>query len=144
MNSITMNPKLTLIESPFAGEVARNLAYLRVCMLDSFRRGEAPFASHKMYTDVLDDGVPEERAIGIAAGLSWGMRAQQTAVYNDLGISPGMQRGTEAAVAIGRPVIVRSLMTNCLLSNDFGRPYVSAVIEMVRRGDGVWVPDYNG
>jgi hypothetical protein len=36
-------------------------------------RGEAPIASHLLYTQpgVLNDGVPAERAHGIEAGLAW-------------------------------------------------------------------------
>lgn len=42
--------RLVIIESPFAGDVVRNLRYLRACMRDCLRRGEAPYASHALYT----------------------------------------------------------------------------------------------
>jgi hypothetical protein len=104
-------PRLVIIESPFAGDVARNVAYARAAMADCLRRGEAPFASHLLFTQagVLDDTVPAERALGIEAGLAWGERADATAVYADLGISPGMQLGIARAVAARRPVEVRYL-----------------------------------
>lgn len=35
-----------IIESPYHGNVERNLRYLRACLRDSLLRGEAPFASH--------------------------------------------------------------------------------------------------
>ena len=38
--------KLVLVESPFAGDVEKNLAFARACLHDCFIRGEAPFASH--------------------------------------------------------------------------------------------------
>lgn len=49
---------LVIIESPYAGDVDRNLEYLRAAMRDCLKRGEAPFASHALYTQpgVLDDG----------------------------------------------------------------------------------------
>lgn len=103
--------KLVIIESPYAGDVERNLRYLRACMADCFRRGEAPFASHGLYTQpgVLDDADPEHRAVGIAAGLCWAERADLTAVYVDLGVSAGMLEGMEAAGAEGRPIKIRRL-----------------------------------
>jgi len=104
-------PKLVLIESPYAGDIERNLRYARACMRDSFMRGEFPWASHITYTQdgILDDAVPEERALGIEAGLQWGKHAELTAVYVDLGISPGMKLGVERARAEGRAIEVRSL-----------------------------------
>lgn len=101
--------KLVYIESPFAGDRKRNAAYLKACMLDSLKRGEAPFASHALYTQFLDDDVPEERALGIEAGLAWGAKAELTVVYIDLGISGGMKLGIDRALAEGRPVEQREL-----------------------------------
>lgn len=101
--------KLVLIESPFAGDTTRHLRYLRACMLDCFERGEAPWASHFTYTDVLDDLDPEQRAMGIAAGLAWGEKADFTAVYLDLGLSRGMKQGVAAAIKCGRLVVERRL-----------------------------------
>jgi hypothetical protein len=101
--------RLVIIESPFAGNVERNKAYAQAALLDSLRRGEAPFASHLLYTQVLDDTNVVERAQGILAGLAWGAQAALTAVYMDRGVSPGMTRGIEAALAAGRPVEYRRL-----------------------------------
>lgn len=98
-----------LVESPYAGNVRRNRAYLRACLRDSLARGEFPFASHAIYTQVLDDTDPVQRNLGIRAGLEWGERADATVVYADLGISSGMARGIQAANEAGRPVAVRYL-----------------------------------
>lgn len=78
-------------------------------MRDSLKRGEAPFASHRLYPGILDDDVPAERRLGIEAGLAWGQCADATVVYEDLGISPGMALGIERARAEGRPVEHRRL-----------------------------------
>ena len=102
--------RLVYLESPFAGDVdGRYAAYLKAAMRDSLDRGEAPFASHALYVQFLDDAIPEERALGIAAGLAWGAKAEATVVYEDYGISPGMQRGIDRAREVGRPVEFRSL-----------------------------------
>jgi len=98
-----------LIESPFAGDRVRNLAYLKAAIKDCLGRTEAPFASHGFYPLVLDDDVPEERALGIEAGLVWGEAADLTVVYTDLGISTGMTIGIERAKARNRPVEFRTL-----------------------------------
>lgn len=89
-----------IIESPFAGDVDRNLRYLRSCIRDCLLRGEAPFASHGLYTQpgVLDDTVPVERARGIMAGFAWREAAAATVVYDDLGITPGMRAGIDDAI----------------------------------------------
>jgi hypothetical protein len=100
-----------IIESPFAGDVARNLRYALACMRDSLLRGEAPFASHLLYPQpgILNDDNPEDRRLGICAGLEWGNAAEATVVYTNLGITPGMDYGVKAARLAGRPVEVRVL-----------------------------------
>jgi hypothetical protein len=102
---------LVLVESPYAGDVQLNELYARAALRDCLERGEAPFASHLLYTQprVLDDQVPEERARGIEAGLAWGAKADKTVVYIDRGISPGMRQGIERAKREGRPVEYRTL-----------------------------------
>jgi len=101
--------RLVIIESPYAGKVAENKQYARDAMRDSLSRGEAPFASHLLYTQVLNDDEPSERLRGINAGLAWGKLADATVVYIDLGVTRGMNIGIAAAHAAGRPVEIRSL-----------------------------------
>lgn len=103
--------RLVIIESPYAGDVDRNLRYVRACMADCLARGESPYASHALYTQpgVLDDTVPEERALGIAAGFAWRAVADATIVYTDLGWSTGMRAGVADAVAACRPVECRTI-----------------------------------
>jgi len=78
---------------------------------DSLLRGEAPIASHILYTQpgILDDAVAEERRQGIDAGLEWMHVADATVVYADLGISSGMRYGIEAAERSGKKVEFRCL-----------------------------------
>lgn len=103
--------RLVIIESPFAGDVKRNIAYARACVRDAILRGEYPIASHLLFTQpgILDDKKPEERAKGIDAGLAWGMHANATVVYVDLGLSPGMELGIRHAVNSRRCVQFRRL-----------------------------------
>lgn len=101
--------KIVILESPYAGDVERNVRYARRCMMDSLGRGEAPMVSHLLYTQVLDDTVPSERERGIAAGLAWRQVAQASVVYEDHGISKGMQHGIAAAQKAGIPVEFRTI-----------------------------------
>ncbi len=100
-----------VVESPFSGNVETNLRYLRAALRDCLMRGEAPYASHGLYTQegVLDDSVPSERAMGIVAGFEWRCTAEATVVYTDLGISMGMRYGVEHATELGQPIEYRNL-----------------------------------
>jgi len=91
--------RLVVVESPYAGDVERNLSYLRACLADCLRRNEAPIASHALYTQpgVLDDTKPEERKKGMMAGWAWHSVADAIVVYSDLGITPGMMDGVKNA-----------------------------------------------
>lgn len=43
-----------VIESPYAGDVERNVRYARASLSDCLRRGEAPLASHLLYAVNLE------------------------------------------------------------------------------------------
>lgn len=103
--------RLVIIESPYAGDVEANVDYARAAVRDSLGRGEAPIASHLLYTQpgVLDDDKPEERQWGIDAGLAWRTVAEATIVYTDKGITKGMKYGIAKAEADGKPVEYRTL-----------------------------------
>lgn len=118
---MSIKKPLVIIESPYAGDTETNVRYLRAALLDSLRRGEAPFASHALYTQVLDDLRPDERELGMQAGFqftdalahiemcTYSGRSAFVAAYVDRGISDGMKAGMERAVSIGLQVIKRSL-----------------------------------
>ena len=103
--------RLVILESPYAGDVRANEIYARACLRDSLGRGEAPIASHLLYTQpgVLDDNDPHERQWGIDAGLAWRAVAEWSVVYEDLGVSSGMRYGIAAAEAAGLTVQRRTL-----------------------------------
>lgn len=102
---------LVIIESPFAGDVEANIAYARKCVADSVHRGEAPIASHLLFTQpgILNDDIPGERKLGIEAGLAWYRVADKCAVYMDRGESGGMRTGIACAHSYGVPVEVRTI-----------------------------------
>jgi len=102
-----------IVESPYASDnpkiVEHNKRYARACLSDSLQRGEFPFASHLLYTQVLEDDDPDERRIGINAGLGWMERSDLVAVYTDLGITEGMKLGIEEASLMGIRIEFREI-----------------------------------
>jgi hypothetical protein len=108
-------PRLVELETPYKGDnystLEKNIEYARKCMRHCLLKGEAPFASHLLYTQpgVLDDKLTEERERGIEAGLAWAIHAEATVVYTDLGISDGMVAAIRRAVEEKRPVEYRKL-----------------------------------
>lgn len=91
---------LVIIESPYAGkDINSNINYARAAVLDSINRGELPFASHLLYTQVgiLDDNNQEQRDLGITLNLEMIRRANLVAAYVDKGLSNGMIKALEYA-----------------------------------------------
>ena len=100
---------LVIIESPYMGNVKSNVAYARKCMSDSLLRGESPFASHLLYTQVLDDTKDIDRLTGMSRAFNWYRHADLMAVYIDKGISNGMKMGMEVAEKLGIEMVYRTL-----------------------------------
>ena len=103
---------LVIIESPYKGKVKQNVAYAQKCMSDSLLRGECPFASHLLYTQVLDDTVPELRSMGMSRAFEWYRHADLMAVYIDKGISDGMKKGIKVGEKFGIEMVYRTLNGN--------------------------------
>jgi hypothetical protein len=99
-----------VVESPYAGEIERNVWYARAAIRDSLLRGETPIASHLLYTQagILRDEVPEERALGIRAGLVWSVVAWPV-FYVDLGWSSGMKAAADYYVSRDMGYEIRAL-----------------------------------
>lgn len=107
-----MRKPIVVIESPLAGDVERNVRYLKACIRDSLLRGEAPMASHGLYAQpgIFDDANPEERKMGIEAGWAfYHVPGVTCVVYKDLGYSNGMLAGVEYAKKCKVYVVERTL-----------------------------------
>lgn len=98
-----------IIESPYSGDVEKNLEYARRCLSDSLSREEAPFASHLLYTQVLNDEIQDERLLGMKNAFMWYKLADLMAVYIDLGVSKGMLKGIEKAHKYDIPIEIRQI-----------------------------------
>jgi hypothetical protein len=107
--------RLVVVESPLAAPTpegaAENRAYACRCARHVLDMGDSPYASHLFFDQpgILDDLVPEERKLGIAAGFAWGERADVVAVYIDRGVSRGMRAGIREAMKRDQCIEVRSL-----------------------------------
>lgn len=101
--------KLVILETPYAGNVNANVAYARRCLKDCADRGESAQASHLLFTQVLNDKHPGERALGIALGLAWRRVADYSVFYTDRGWSRGMLDALLSAVDESRHVKLRAL-----------------------------------
>ena len=94
-----------ILESPYARStpegIVKTTEYARRCVKDCLERGETAYASHLLLTQegILRDGVPEERELGISAGLAWHALASRSCVYLDEGLSSGMWRGVQHFMA---------------------------------------------
>jgi len=146
--------ELVIIESPWkassSAELSRNRNYAQKAMVDCIDRGEAPFASHLIYTQIFDEAIDEQRAKGIEVGLVWGRHATKTVVYQDFGITQGMVIGIKRAIEEGRSVEYRNMpgyfedfddnLTH--LANDICRHYSVSLINLTSksRAEEVVVP----
>jgi len=103
--------KRVILESPYAGDIERNVKYARACVRDSLLRDEAPIASHLLYTQegILKDQIPVERMWGINAGLAWKEVAELHVFYIDYGYSPGMKYARQYATEQNIEIEERSL-----------------------------------
>lgn len=97
-------PRTVMVESPYAGDVKANEAYARRCMKDSLDRGEAPMLGHLLYTQVLDDKVPDERRKGIEADKAWLCVSSKVVLYVDRGVSSGMTEAVTLATELKIPI----------------------------------------
>lgn len=84
---------VVIIESPYAGNTKRNMLFLKYCERDCLRSGFVPIASHRLFTEALDDTKPADRELGISAGYELYRLADRQRVYYELGTTPGMREG---------------------------------------------------
>ena len=101
-----------VIESPYAGDIARNMVYLERCIRWCAENGWAPYASHKMMTDALDDHKPDERILGLQCGYAFRRLVGQRIFFIDYGYSHGMQLAAKLYFDEGLSSIEQSIGVN--------------------------------
>ena len=80
----------------------------RLCRM-AVDEGQFPFAPHLLYPRFLDEHSPDERELGIKAGISYLEHCDEVWVYAAEGVSSGMRLEIEAASRLGVPVRFREL-----------------------------------
>lgn len=119
-----------IIESPYGNseenEILKNINYARTAVVSCLNKGEIPFASHILYTQkgVLEDSKPEQRRLGVEAGLCFGNLCEKTILFPDLGMTSGMIEGVEKAKKSGRQVEISNENSN------FHEIYLKAINKM--------------
>lgn len=109
MENVTAQP-FVVIESPFQGDVPRNVMYADCLLFDSLMRGEAPFLGHLLYTRVFSDADLVHREMGIRAHISVLTRASYVVVGTDLGEPTwGMTEAIKVARSLDIEVVPRAL-----------------------------------
>jgi hypothetical protein len=123
----------------------QNIVYARLALLNSLLRGEAPLASHLLYTQVWSEK-PELRANGIKAGVEMHQRVDQVALYVDLGVSGGMKAARDNAQLISVELSTRAILD--LTAGQDPRdvlakkplepmfPYLEELLESERKSEG--------
>ena len=101
--------KFVVLESPYAGNITENVAYARRALRDSIARGEAPFASHLLYPQVLNDDELDQRNRGITLNYTFIEKCDYVVVYEDKGISHGMLLAIDHAQRLGKMIVYREI-----------------------------------
>jgi hypothetical protein len=127
-----------ILETPYQGEVALHLRYMRACIRDCLLHDEAPFAWPHLYAapGVLRHEYIEERGLGVQAKYTWRQFAEYTVFYSDLGWSDEMVRSRNSCTRDGWTYQVRFL-------ND---GWLSAQLEREASGEALvdWLRSLGG
>lgn len=95
--------KKVYVVSPYSGAVKQNVEFARKCCRKLSDEGCIPFAPHLLFTQFLDDDIPQERERGIQFGLELMKLCDEVVVCGDY-ISRGMGAEIACAKDLGIPV----------------------------------------
>lgn len=102
-----------MIESPLAGDLANNIKYARLGLLNGIlNHGEAPMAFHLLYTQSLCDATESERKLGIETSFKWHDDDLKKVFYIDRGFSQGMSLSYVHALEKGIQTEFRTMSKN--------------------------------
>ena len=90
------------VASAYAGDVAKNTAAaIRYCRY-AIGEGYMPVASHLLYPQILDDGDPAQRDLGLLFGLSLLRVCDEVWVFGEQ--TPGVLQEIEEAKRLKKPI----------------------------------------
>ena len=96
--------------SPFSGDPAGNAERARSYCRFAADSGYAPFAPHLFFPQFLDDGIPEERELGLFMAIIMLTKCAELWVFGEQ-ITRGMAQ--EIRKAESRGMIIRYFTTDC-------------------------------
>ena len=96
--------------SPFSGDPAGNAEKARRYCRFAVDGGYAPFAPHLFFPQFLDDGIPEERELGLFMAIIMLTKCAELWVFGEQ-ITRGMAQ--EIRKAESRGMIIRYFTTDC-------------------------------
>ena len=99
-----------IIESPYRDNIKRNTEYAKKCLRDSLDRKESPLCFHLLYTQVLNEENDLERDFGIQTSFEWHKFSDKLVVYEDYGITYGMEMAINLAKVHKIPVEFRKIL----------------------------------
>ena len=122
-NSIMENP-VVILESPYSGDIPRNIAYAQRCMADSRLRGEITLVPHLLWTQhhlcpdhFVSDYDPKYELKQIGRDVSLEQihvlrrLSQMVVFYFDYGLSSGMNDGLKLCKFENIPHEIRTIGT---------------------------------
>lgn len=95
--------KLVYVASPLRGDYDRNMELARQYCKHVIDNGFIPYAPHLLFTQFMDDTIPEERATGMAMGIEMLKRCDELWVFGET-ISEGMAAEIELAKELDIPI----------------------------------------
>jgi len=96
--------KRVFICSPFAADPYRNVKNALMYCREAVLQGYAPYAPHAYLPQALDDTNPEERILGMVAGMSFLDTCDELWAFYDEAPSDGMQLELSAAGSLGKTI----------------------------------------
>jgi hypothetical protein len=75
----------------------------------ALKLGCVPFAPHLFFTQFLNDKNPNDRALGIDSGKAFMKVCDRVWVFDQNGISKGMEHEIEYAKSIKKPIVIVGL-----------------------------------
>ena len=110
--------KLIYVASPYAGDIERNTEFAREACQFVKNEGHAFFAPHLLYSQVLDEGNPADRQLGLTMGQEALSKCDELWVFGET-ISEGMQGEIDEARLLGIPT--RYVQTQSMAERE--RPF---------------------
>ena len=96
--------KKIFISSPLAGDYENNIKNAQKYCREALFQGYIPLAPHVYYTSFLEENNEIERQLGMDMGLRWLAECDEMWVFNQNGISKGMQVEIDMATQLNIPI----------------------------------------